>query len=276
MPRPAACPPPLGAWLARRDPRLSAAALFLLATTLPTLGAALLDERELADVNVWIKPLKFELALALYAGTLALMAGWLPESLTRRRAWAGYLRLVLACIAVELVWIAGSAALGKISHFDVSTPAASALYSAMGVAAVTLTTASLAFGLAFLLDRSVPLAAPFRLSLVLGLCMTFVATVLVAGRLAGNGTHLVGGDATDAQALFALGWARDGGDLRVAHFFATHAMHGVPLVGWIAARGLSRRVGIGVVLVAAALYAALIVFTFEQALAGRPFLAFPR
>ena len=69
-----------------------------------------------------------------------------------------------------------------------------------------------------------------------------------------------------------MGWSRDGGDLRVAHFLATHALHAIPLAAW----GLSRWVGasaVGAVRAFAILYTVFVFFTFAQALRGQPFLS---
>ena len=59
--------------------------------------------------------------------------------------------------------------------------------------------------------------------------------------------------------------------LRVAHFFATHTMQALPLIGWCTDRwqpAWSRQA----VRAAAALSVTIVVFTFIQALRGRPLL----
>ena len=68
-----------------------------------------------------------------------------------------------------------------------------------------------------------------------------------------------------------LGWARDGGDLRVAHFFATHAMHFVPAVGFVAARTLAERAARWTVVTAALGVVILVAYAFVEALMGLPF-----
>src|SRR5262249_17865462 len=73
----------------------------------------------------------------------------------------------------------------------------------------------------------------FRLSVGLGLVLTFFLTVAVAGYMVNNGGHFVGSQSTVAPGAPLMGWARDRGDLRVAHFFATHAMHFVPAFGFV-------------------------------------------
>ena len=89
--------------------------------------------------------------------------------------------------------------------------------------------------------------------------------------IAQNGGHWVGGVASDAGGLSIFGWARDGGDLRVAHFFGMHAMQVLPVVA-LAADRLASRWASAVVLVATTAYAALTCAVLAQALAGRPFL----
>jgi len=82
----------------------------------------------------------------------------------------------------------------------------------------------------------------------------------------GHAVGTIGGHAP----LF--GWNRSGGDLRVSHFFAIHAMQLVPLAGLFAA-SLAPRLRIPAVLLAAVLVTAASVASFLQALAGEPFLA---
>jgi hypothetical protein len=66
--------------------------------------------------------------------------------------------------------------------------------------------------------------------------------------------------------LPVFGWSRTGGDLRVAHFFGLHAMQVLPLAAWVLGRART-----AFVLVALG-WTALGVWTFVEALAGRPFL----
>jgi hypothetical protein len=60
--------------------------------------------------------------------------------------------------------------------------------------------------------------------------------------------------------------------LRVAHFFATHAMHVVPLFGLLIAPLPQKRAGKAAVVGFAAFYAAFVLYAFGEALAGKPFL----
>jgi len=243
--------------LFRREPLFAGAALVLAVLSLPMLAALALDGRTLLGANVWIKPLKFSLSLTVYLATLAWFAGWLPAGVVRSRWYRIYAAAAVFCVAAEMVWIAGAAANGVASHFNVSTPLLAAVYPLMGVLAIFLTSVTLVYGVLIWRNRDSGLDPVFRLSVAAGLALTFLLTVPVASYMAGGTGHAVGD-----------------GDLRVSHFFATHAMHFVPAFGFVAATALSRDAGRVAVLAFAAAFSGLVGFTLLQASQGKPFLAF--
>ena len=81
----------------------------------------------------------------------------------------------------------------------------------------------------------------------------------------------MGGVRTDATGLPIFGWSTTGGDLRVPHFFDTHLLQLLPLVGWIADRNRWKEPQrwVWLALIAAVL---VVLATGWQALKGRPFL----
>lgn len=256
----------------RYGPVFAATALVMLAMIPPTLMALALDPRTLNGVNVWIKPLKFEISIALYVGTLAWFMSFLPaqEREARRfRLWA----IIAAIVAVvEMIWIGGAAYFGIASHFNRDNSFMAAIYPVMGAMAVTLTLPSLVMGRAFLRHRASSDNPAFLLSLGLGLVLTCALTILVAGYMSSQAGHAVGGSTGDAGGLKLMGWSRDGGDLRVAHFFATHAMHFIPAFGWIAAKLLPMRRAQQAVWAFSTGFAAFIGLVLAQAILGQPFL----
>jgi hypothetical protein len=258
----------------RGNPVLAGIAVLMVFAMVPTLAAMAIDTRTTNGINVWDKPFKFQLALFMYAATLALYANWLPRTLRDSRAFRVFILVVAACIVLEMAWLVGAAANGVASHFNFSSAFMGATYQIMGLLAITLTSASLVFGIAFLRDSASVLDPAFRLSLGQGLILTFFATVMVAGFMSSGTGHWVGGTPSDTAGLAFMGWSRDGGDLRVSHFFATHALHFVPAVGYLASKALLPAQARLAVYAASAAFTALIIFTFFQALAGRPFLPF--
>jgi hypothetical protein len=256
----------------RREPLFASTALFLLVLIPPTLVAMAVETRTLHELNIWVKPLKFEIALAIYLATLAWYAAYLPKGVTERGWYRAFTAAVVVAIVAEMVWVLGAAANGIASHFNTSSAVMRNLYGLMGVLAVILTAASLVYGVLILRNPETGLSAPLRLSLGLGLTLTFVLTVFVASAMAARTGHAVGGTGSDLAGLPLLGWRRDAGDLRVSHFFATHAMHVIPLAGLILSRALPAGVASGAVVVVSALFVALVGWTFAQALGGEPFL----
>lgn len=246
-----------------------------LALAIPSLIALGIDERLLNDISVWSKPLKFQASLALMLGTLLLLLP-LIESRTRagRGVWLASLTAVVTASG-EILYITLQAARGRASHFNDSTPFEAMAYSVMGAGAALLVLSSLVIGV-YILMRPRP-GAPTGLrlgggwGLVLGSVATlFTAFALGSGEIGGPG-HWVGGVRTDLGGLPLFGWSRSGGDLRVPHFFATHIMQALPLLGL----GLDRfapglaRPGI---LVGALVSIGVVVATFDQAVQGQPFL----
>jgi hypothetical protein len=271
--QPSLAPGPLAiARLADDSPRYTRLAMLLALAMLPLLGALALDERIFQGIGVWIKPLKFHAALVVYLLTLAFFARFASPEVRGRPWWRWHERAVALSVVLELIWIGGAAALGTGSHFNESTPLAGALYAFMGLAAVVLTSACATLAWAVHRHPAGDVSPAVRTGLVWGLGLTLPLTLVTAQTLSDMGSHWVGGTASDAGGLFLFGWSRDGGDLRAAHFFATHAMHAVPLAAVACARlfGPSARAPVRFTAVA---YVALVAFVFSQALRGLPLIA---
>lgn len=251
---------------------LAALGFLLLALLLPTLFAGIVDGRLTNDVSVWSKPVKFQFALAVYALTLAFFARWLPAGTQDRRWYRIYVGAVIGAIVLETIWLMGAAANGVPAHFNKS-PAGEAIYMSMGALAVVLTSASAVYAWLIAKNRETGLPPVVKESIVAGLALVLPLTVITAGTMSAFDGHWVGGVRSDAAGLAIFGWARDGGDLRVAHFFSTHAMHFLPVAG-LASLAIFGREERRPIRIATILFVALVAFTFVQALSGKPFLAF--
>lgn len=252
------------------EPRFTLLGIVLALTLVPVLAAMAIDARTYQEANIWMKPAKFLFSLSIYTLNLAIFARFLPAGMTARRSYVAFSYLVVFCILAEIIWVCGAAAMGTSSHFNRSTLTMAVIYTAMGVMAITLTSASLVYGIAIWRHRASALAPALRLSLGLGLVLTFVLTVIVAMTMAMGDGHVIGTSETGAR-LPVLGWSRDAGDLRVAHFFATHLMQALPLFALLTL-ALPAHIARMSVWAAALGYAALVIATFVQALAGQPFL----
>lgn len=254
----------------RAEPGFFSLGLLMLIAMAPTAFAALVDQRSFMGADNFVKPLKFEAALFVYLLTLAFFARWLPRGVIGRRWYVVYRNFVIAAIVAEMIWIAGAAALGVASHFSRS-PQGAMIYSFMGVGAVLLTTPTAVYAWLIARNDAVRLPLALKESIVIGLALVLPLTLITAGTMAGMDGHAVGGAGIADAGFPILGWSRDGGDLRVAHFFATHTLHFIPAFGLLAAASL-KNTGRLAVRLFALIFVTFVGWTFVEALNGRPFL----
>ena len=132
------------------EPRLTAAGIAMLLLVIPTLFAYAIDHRLFNGDNIWLKPLKFEISIAVYLFSFALLLPWTSEAFQRSRLGRFTVWPVIGLLVFELVYIAWRASRGEASHYYQDGLPAIILYATMGVAAVLATAASsvLAYGLA--------------------------------------------------------------------------------------------------------------------------------
>lgn len=251
------------------------------AMLLVTLLAYGLDDRMLRGVNIWSKPAKFALSFGIHLATLL----WLASLLTHeaQRYFSTRLALIAASMAsvTEVFYVALQSARGRASHFNFETPFDSFMYYAvMGGSALVIVMTTFALGVSVLQNPKPTLATGLRLGAGWGAIVGAVATLIVAGALAsgrfsGAGPW-IGNLRTDAGGLPIVGWSTSVGDLRVPHFFATHLIQALPLVGWLADKLASKtRLFTSprwVVIMVLMLTLLLVGGLFVQALRGQPFI----
>jgi hypothetical protein len=268
---------PAGRW--HRPLLWLAGAMALLAAF--ALVARFVDPREITGVNAWDKPLKFALSTLIYSVTWS----WLIGQLVRGRRLASVAGTAMVVLfVIELAIIAGAAALGTTSHFNVSTPLNAAMWSVMGISISVLWVAALVASAQLfrnpLGDRARTLAVRSGAVLALvGLALGFLMTSPTAGQLSDfqgiAGAHTVG-IPDGGHGLPLLGWSTVAGDLRIPHFVGMHALQAIPLA-LIVVELLSRRVPalrsaglrLAVVWIGAATYAAVLALVTAQALRGQ-------
>ncbi len=262
--------PRLSGASAHFEPRLLRAGLAILALMVPTAFALALDPRTLNDIPIWIKPLKFQVSVGVYLLTLSWFLAALPERVRRGRFVAVLVAVAVTTSAFEIAYITLQAARGLASHYNVGDPFHGVMYTLMGVGAVTLTALSPAVAVLLSRHRPAHWTTAFWVSVVLGLVLTFVLGAGAGAVLSSGDGHWIGGVRSDAGGVPVFGWSRTGGDLRTAHFLGMHAMHVLPVVGWIAGRLLGPRQAISGVVVAATAYSAGTGLAFWLALRGLP------
>jgi hypothetical protein len=252
-------------------PALTVLSVMLILALVPLYAAMAIDTRVFQGESPWMKPVKFHFALSIYAISLAFFARYMPADTRATRRWRWFTGAVIFAILAECAWLSAAAMQNTASHFNTDIPFFTAIYTVMGGFAVLLTSASLAMGISIWRNPNTGLNPAVKLSIALGLILTFLLTLITAGYLSSAGGHFVGTPVTGAV-LPILGWSREVGDLRVAHFLSTHALHGLPLWGLAAARMGDARGGLTLVWAGAAAYALLVAAVFVQALQGLPLI----
>lgn len=186
------------------------------------------DARQVLGLNVWIKPLKFALSIAIYAFTI----DWLLQlSDTKPRLKQTIAWLTTVAMVIEMGIIAGQSARGQASHFNESSLLNGILFSIMGLF-ITANTVLVGY-LLFRFFRQRTLAG-YPLSLLWSI--RWGVTIFVLGCLEGslivmNRAHTVGA-ADGGAGLPLLNWSTSAGDLRIAHFMGLHALQVLPLLTW--------------------------------------------
>ncbi len=239
-----------------------------LASLLLALGFVLLsqfDARQILGSNVWTKPLKFALAIAIYAFTLdwLLNLSDLKVALKRRIAW-----LTTVAMVIEITIITGQAARGQTSHFNHSSLLNGVLFAMMGLL-IYANTALVGYLLfRFFRQRAITGYPPSLLWSVRWGVAIFILGCLEGGLMVINRAHTVGA-ADGGAGLRLLNWSTNAGDLRIAHFMGLHALQVLPLVTWSLIK-VNRAPSVRQVSWAAAIYLLLNVGLLVMALMGRP------
>lgn len=251
-------------------------AFWILALIPITLLAYQLDVRTINDINIWTKPLKFWVSVPLHLATFAVLVQFLPKKV-RFSWWIAGLAVVSTLAAIlEVFPLVSQAARGVASHYNFRTTYDSIMYALMGVGAIFMTLPALIIGLRCMFLKSTEKLTPgLKLGISLGFTIGFAIAFFLGFYMSSQpGGHWVGGPPTDLGGLPIFGWSREGGDLRVSHFFGLHLMQALPFVGWLADRtfGTERATARWIVVLATLIGVGLSIGTFLQALSGQPFI----
>lgn len=203
--------------LKMRNARLFHYGLICLLASMTFLLMTRLSSTQVYQVNAWYKPFKF----AFSTFTLVWAMGWycyyLPNFNVNAFNWS-----IILLLSFEIIYIAIMASVGKQSHYNVSTPFYSMMFSLMALAA-SLATMYIAYVGVLFFSHSFPALPNYyvwgiRLGILIFVIFSFQG-FLMGGRM----SHSVG-LVNDNSNLFIVGWSRLVGDLRIAHFVGMHAL----------------------------------------------------
>ncbi len=239
--------------------------------------AYLFDGRQIMGVNPWLKPIKFEISVAIFLLTVGLLLIQLQQMYGRidaGRGWSSVASLVGWTVAIAMIvensLIALQSLRGVRSHMNYTTPLDSGIFGVMaaGIALNTL-------ALCLLLLLYVDLRSQWEWPVAVNVGARLGLAVLIWGSVEGvamvtRQQHLVGGHDSGSGIPF-LNWSTTYGDLRIAHFFALHAIQIFMLIGlWLSTTRITRNAQVAIVVIVATLYMGGCYQLFRIALQGKP------
>ena len=260
--------------LAVKDRLLSRLGWILMLAAPVFAAIGLMDAHTAFNVSPWIKPIKFSVSFATFVWTVSLfltsvrIPGW--QRRLARRVMAASVVAEMLCLAAQ-AWRNAPAGAGDFTDHLISQGT-----TAM-VSVNTLITVWLLLVFCGKRER-IKLADYAQIIAIRTSIAIFLAGNAVGGYMLARGSHTVG--ATDGgPGLPFVNWSTIGGDLRIAHFIAIHAIQIVPLFAWIlwqmTPRPAARQRSVAVYVVAALVLLA-VGGTFLQAMLAQPFMTLGR
>jgi len=245
--------------LKQRNETLFYYGLLCLFFSLVFLALTRISHVEVYNVNAWYKPFKFAFSTFLFAWAMAWYCWYLPSFNIQLFNWA-----IIILLGFEIIYIAIQASKGQLSHFNLSTPLYSSLYSMMALAAtlVTLYTAYVGF---LFFNASFPELPTYYLWSIRLVILIFVVFSFEGFVMGSRLSHTIGG-ADGGAGLPLLNWSTKYGDPRVAHFIGMHALQVLPLLSFYVIKNTKITFAVSI------LYGLLALFTIARALQGKPLI----
>jgi hypothetical protein len=184
------------------------------------------DVRTIREVGVWIKPMKFMVATALFAWTTVWLAELAKASITHTAAYNWICALIVLTSMFEVVYITYQAYQGEASHYNNTDPFHAMMFGVMALAAVGLTASQAWLAWEIWAVRHISPLTVSVWGVLIGLTLTFVLSTI-------SGFMLGGHQPPAGQGLPLVGWHLHQ-DIRPAHFLAVHAQQFIPLMGMLA------------------------------------------
>lgn len=209
-------------------------------------------------INAWIKPFKFALSTALLSWAMAWYIAYLPNYNPVVFNW-----VIVATLGFEIAYIALQASKGQLSHYNLSTPVYSVLYTLMATAATVATLAVAYIGVLFFTQNIDSLPGYYVWAIRIGI-IVFVVFSLEGFVMGSKLSHTIGGPDGESG-IPILNWSTKYGDPRVAHFIGMHALQVIPILSYHLLKSTRLTLAVGI------LYALLAIYTLVQALQGKPF-----
>jgi hypothetical protein len=233
-----------------------------------SITSSFMDDRTLMGVNVWMKPLKFSISVAIYILTVGFLMTLYPFSKKKKNLINN---IVCWTLLIELGLIIYQASGGVQSHYNISNPFDGLIFTAMGIL-IAINVIIMALFIFETIRLKLKTAKLLQWAILLGWVIVFFGS-WVGGQMISEMSHNIGIE-DGGPGLPLVNWSTIAGDLRVAHFFGLHGLQIIPILALLISNKskTSARNQIIIVTVFGIAYALCIGYTFYQAKQGVPFI----
>jgi len=227
-----------------------------------------IDTRELAGINVWIKPAKFLSSTFILLFTLGWYLLFYPFQEKTKSFIANSMTFLLT---IENILILIQASRGVQSHYNTETFFDEMIFSIMGIG-IGLITLLMIWMLVKSFSNNINVSTGMLWGFRIAWFAFLFGSVAGGGAMIEQSAHTVGVP-DGGNGLPFLNWSTEGGDLRIAHFLGLHAIQIIPLmIYFIYKKFKDSNLSVVLSIMTALLYLGWIVFTFYQAKAGQPMI----
>lgn len=184
------------------------------------------DKRTYRGVGIWVKPMKFMAATALFAWTTVGLAMLASTTVSHGQAFKWIAAVLVITSLFEVVYISYKAALGAASHYNTADAFHALMFGLMGIAAVALTATQAWLAWEIWIEQRDSGPSILSQGVIAGLVFTFVLSTV-------SGFLLAGKQPPSGVGMPIFGWHL-WKDIRPSHFLGVHAQQLIPLAAWLA------------------------------------------
>ena len=190
------------------------------------LGLMVFDYTQILGANAWEKPFKYYVSVGILAWSMDFLIYHINSK--RIRIVCSYFIVVSTLIENGIIFYQSSK--GVPSHYNISSPFNSMLYSLMVISSITFLLTMIFITIVFFSQRKMPVSQHYCWGIRMGF-LVFVIFSIIGVIMMINSSHTIGGPDGGAGLRF-LNWSTKYGDLRIAHFMGVHALQIIPFVSY--------------------------------------------
>ena len=233
-----------------------------------SITSSFMDDTTLMGVNVWMKPLKFSISVAIYILTVGFLMTLYPFSKKKKNLINN---IVCWTLLIELGLIIYQASGGVQSHYNISNPFDGLIFTAMGIL-IAINVIIMALFIFETIRLKLKTPKLLQWAILLGWVIVFFGS-WVGGQMISEMSHNIGVE-DGGPGLPLVNWSTIAGDLRVAHFFGLHGLQIIPIFALLISNKskITTKNQIIIVTVFGLAYALFVGYTFYQAKQGLPFV----